>query len=262
MKTIIDNCVWYQIEKDKANLSKIEIVNPHVQNLNIDELSRSYNLVYSTDRVRRCIQIAMKLCQNRLIGQNPFVYLLNLDGQLLGHLTDHDEFIIELTSDLAKGALIDQSRKEEILSKWIAERDSELKAISDAYGEITDNIKANFNLTKQNLSFKMLRPFVIELLKENISNWTIANLQKEYSLSKDFDFCQIELFIKCYASFYKSILNSSGKYKPHDSYDLYQLIYVQPGDKYWTIEKKWQNIIYEQAKCPEYLFEYRGTRIV
>ena len=43
------------------------------------------------------------------------------------------------------------------------------------------------------------------------------------------------------------------KFQPNDFYDLSNLVYVQPGDKYWTKEKRWKRIISERANLDEYL---------
>ena len=44
------------------------------------------------------------------------------------------------------------------------------------------------------------------------------------------------------------------KMVPNDWYDLTLLAYVEPGDKYWTKEGKWNQLIRE-AGCAAYLFE-------
>lgn len=43
--------------------------------------------------------------------------------------------------------------------------------------------------------------------------------------------------------------------KGNDWYDLYILSYVQPNDKYWTLERRWLNLI-RTAGCENYLFQY------
>lgn len=43
------------------------------------------------------------------------------------------------------------------------------------------------------------------------------------------------------------------KIQANDWYDFAILTYVQPGDKYWTREKRWLKLITE-AGCSEYLY--------
>ena len=44
------------------------------------------------------------------------------------------------------------------------------------------------------------------------------------------------------------------KIKDNDWFDFSILAYVQPGDKYWTNDRKWLRLI-KEAGCEEYLYE-------
>lgn len=257
MKTVIDNNIFYGIELKQIDVQKVTIENPIVTNSNIDEFARSYNLVYKTETVRESLRIAMKLSNNTLIGINPYMYVLKLDNQLM-KLTEHDKHIIELTEMVAKGYEVNAENEEEVMNEWIKPRESELQAIADVYNEWFDNIRTKANIDKNKLKVDEIVEYIKKLLDENIRNWTKLHLGVEIGISDDFDWSQLELYLNSFAAFFKSNLVGEGKFKPHDAYDLNQLIYVQPGDKFWTKEKKWQNIIYEKAKKGEYLLEYQG----
>lgn len=73
-----------------------------------------------------------------------------------------------------------------------------------------------------------------------------------------------ELLIKTLDHFFKTLETSGMKVQANDWYDFAILAYIQPGDKYWTREKRWINLI-KDAGCEEYLYDektvypYRGT---
>jgi hypothetical protein len=56
---------------------------------------------------------------------------------------------------------------------------------------------------------------------------------------------QIELFLTAFLQFSRNVEIAKWVVQPNDAYDLYNLIYVKPGDKYFTREKRWKNLIIE-----------------
>lgn len=256
MKTIIDNNIFYGIHDKQIDIEKIDVENPMMTNSNIDEFARSYNLIYKTDTVKGALRSAFKLCEKRLIGRNPYMYILELDNKSL-KLTEHDKEIIKLTEMIAKGFEVTEENQEYVLNNWIRQREIELIEIAAIFNEWFKNIKADEKFDVKRVKTKELVEYMKSLLDENIRNWTSSHIGKEIGISKNFDWSKLDLFIHAFAAFFKSNL-SGGAFKPHDAYDLNQLIYVQPGDKFWTKEKKWQNIIHEKAKKGEYLFEYQN----
>ena len=68
--------------------------------------------------------------------------------------------------------------------------------------------------------------------------------ENKYNLY-DFEFDNIELFWKSLDYYFKELELSGMKMQPNDWYDFSQLAYVQPGDMFWTEEKRWKRIIME-----------------
>lgn len=60
---------------------------------------------------------------------------------------------------------------------------------------------------------------------------------------------QIELFLTTFLQFSRNSEIAKWIVQPNDAYDLYNLIYVRPGDKYFTMEKRWKNLITEAGLC-------------
>lgn len=65
---------------------------------------------------------------------------------------------------------------------------------------------------------------------------------------------KIELLMRTLDHLNKTLVTSKMKFEENDWFDLSILGYVQPGDKYWTKEKKWIRLI-KEAGCEEYLFK-------
>jgi hypothetical protein len=56
-------------------------------------------------------------------------------------------------------------------------------------------------------------------------------------------------------SFSMRLETSKMKIQANDWFDFAMLAYVQPGDKYFTYEKRWNRLI-EEAGCGDYLFQH------
>jgi hypothetical protein len=65
---------------------------------------------------------------------------------------------------------------------------------------------------------------------------------------------EIELILKTLGQFFLMIELTSMKMQPNDWEDFAILGYLRPGDKYWTKENRWIEII-NQAGCNNYLFD-------
>ena len=59
------------------------------------------------------------------------------------------------------------------------------------------------------------------------------------------DVKNIEFFLSAFLQFSRNLEIAKWIVKPNDLYDLYNLIYVRPGMKYFTQEKRWRNLIVE-----------------
>lgn len=64
-----------------------------------------------------------------------------------------------------------------------------------------------------------------------------------------------ELLICVMDLFYKKLETGSIVWKENDLNDLFILVYVRRGDKYWTKDQKWIDLI-KEAGFDEYLFNH------
>jgi hypothetical protein len=55
-------------------------------------------------------------------------------------------------------------------------------------------------------------------------------------------------------AFFKDLETGARTIERNDWNDLFVLTYVKPGDKFWTKERKWKDLI-KAAGCGHYLYE-------
>ena len=65
---------------------------------------------------------------------------------------------------------------------------------------------------------------------------------------------EYELLVLVLDKFSKELEIGERKWQRNDLFDLFNLAYVRRGDKYWTNEKKWINII-KAVGCEHYLYQ-------
>lgn len=65
---------------------------------------------------------------------------------------------------------------------------------------------------------------------------------------------KFELHEKVGARYMRNMYLTRMKADRNDENDLQNMIYVQPGDLYWTLEKRWLSIIRE-IKLDKYLYQ-------
>lgn len=85
-------------------------------------------------------------------------------------------------------------------------------------------------------------------------NFCVETISNKRHYLEGFDCNKIGLLVKTLDHFFKTIETSKMKIQANDWFDFAILAYVQPGDIYWTKEKRWIRLIYE-AGCEEYLYE-------
>lgn len=255
MKVIFDTMIWYGLGNGSITLSET-ILPIYVTYINIDELARTPNLLTNITEVRNAIKSAMTLARDKIID-NPYIYLLKMDNPSFKANIEHDKNILKITKELANGATLTNEYIEECKNDWILPRKRELEEIAEEYNQLFDNIKTHIegNITKTEVRKSDITPFIKEFIRNEIANWTEEHLNQKITLSDNFDWSKVEFYVNVWASWYVELILSKMKVQPHDFYDISNLVYVQPNDKYWTKETRWVNIIKNIAKQGHYLMQ-------
>jgi hypothetical protein len=245
MKVIADTNIWYYLGQEETLFDSVKDEPIAPTFINIIELARSYNLIDQEDLTRKAIQ---KLFHYRLnaIFEPPFIYLAKLLCNYLYNVRTEFGSILEFTSLIAKGGSIDSSKIEQYRT-FLDSKNAILQANNSLLNIEAEAIKGRIKDKKRHKSINTLQ------LTGTFINFCVEKSTDPKCSLQDFDLDRIELFVKTLDYFFKTLETSGMKLQLHDWYDFSILAYVQPGDKYWTKEKRWLKLI-EDAGCHDYLY--------
>lgn len=257
MRIFCDTNIWYGIGNGGISLKEYDLPPLFATYINIDELARTPNILHNLEDVRGAIRAAMVNAIYRTINDNPYIYILKLETPDFNPNIQHDNHILELTTAFAEGRHI----KDEFVKnfqEYIEQRKKELQKIADVYNQLFENIKTSIGKGKNEFRKLDGMPFIKDFINDRIGDWTEHHLDKRYTLSEKFDWEQVELYLNTFGSLFAELSVSQMRFQPNDLYDLLNLVYVRPSDKYWTKEKRWQIIIKDIANLGHYLVEYKN----
>ncbi|WP_413998138.1 hypothetical protein ACMDB5_10095 [Flavobacterium sp. W1B] len=244
MKIIADTNIWYGLGQDENLFAKVKKDPIAPTFANIHELSKSENLIDKEDLSRSAIQMLFKFKENT-IYEPPFIYLTKLKQEYKYDIISEIGHWLEFTSKFAVGHSISPDKLEEFKQEILAGRES-LEEVAKLFNNEAENIR-NRILDKK--AHKKIDTYQITA---EFINFCVEQSTKGKVNIDGFELGNIELLVKTLDHFFKTLETSHMKVQANDWYDFAILAYVQPGDKYWTREKRWQNLI-NDAGCGHYL---------
>jgi len=255
MTIICDTNIWYQLGygiKREPNKSNHDLIGTWI---NIIELCKTPNIIYRFTDVKNAV-IALYKFHSMIIPDNPFDYIIKLDNPAYQSNTDDIETIIKAFERLMiinEKAEIDEGLKTEFYD-IILNKVDDFQNIADDTNKIINNVRQNI---KQFSNKKVHRALnTLTMTKDFINKLISVYTQGKISLSANFDWEQIDLFIFTLNSYFKELeLHPSLKFNRNDWYDLFSLAYVKPAYRYWTFEAKtWQRLISTDKFYQQYLY--------
>lgn len=244
MKIIADTNIWYGLGQDKELFEKFskEPISPTFAN--IHELSKSENLLDKVDLSRSAIQMLFKFKENT-IYEPPFIYLAQLKQDFGYDIVSEIGQWLEFTSKFAKGHSIDPEKKEVFKKEILAGRKN-LEEVAKLFNDEAENIRNRI------LDKKAHKKIDTCQITAEFINFCVEQSTRGTVNIDGFNLDKIELLVKTLDHFFKTLETSKMKVQANDWYDFAILAYVQPGDKYWTRERRWINLITD-AGCGDYL---------
>ena len=244
MKIIADTNIWYGLGQENELFEKFskEPISPTFAN--IHELSKSENLLDKEELSRSAIQKLFKFKENA-IYEPPFIYLAQLKQEYKYNIVSEIGHWLEFTSKFAKGHSIDPKKKE-IFKQEILSGRKNLEEVAKLFNDEAENIRKRILYKKEHRKID-----TYQITAEFINFCVLQSTQGAVNID-GFELDNIELLIKTLDHFFKTLETSRMKVQANDWYDFAILTYVQPGDKYWTREKRWINLITD-AGCGHYL---------
>ena len=249
MEIICDTNIWYNIGKGIIDTS---IINEEIELIatfnNIDEFSRTANLIEFPEDTRKAVQSMFKYSNKQAIFEPPLFYLRKLSEINYSYdIVLNHQSLLNFTEKIANGLDIELSKTEDYLA-FCECRKKNLQSVTDIFNSEAKKIKSKIKKNK----LKHRKEDSIPLNRILIS--LFVEKQTGKGLSENFDWSQIELFENTLKAFLNALETGAIEMKPNDWYDLFIMVYVSPNRKYWTRDKKWLNLI-KSAAMEKYLFE-------
>jgi hypothetical protein len=245
-RIVADTNIWYYLGSNKALLSKLkdQLTPTYVS---LWELCNTGILKSDPLRVQNACRRILET-QKNMIYEPPLRYLIkSCNKKKFKPKTIREIYaLLTISSRIAKGATIAKD-KEEDFHQYILEKKQELKNIKVSMNELALVCKSKIKdkvKHKKAYSLPIIIGYLNFLAKQATNN--------KYNLKK-LPLRNYELLICVMDLFYKKLETGSTIWSENDLNDLFILAYVRRGDKYWTKDQKWIDLIRE-AGCEEYLF--------
>lgn len=247
MEVICDTHIWYEL----GNTEKESVIDDSIKLIttfnSIDEFSRTENLLRNFDYTRKGIQAMFKYSRTHAIYEPPLIYLKKLaNPEFQYDIQAQQGSILKFTSNVARGQEIDLEKSEEYRA-FCKERKADLEAVSKIFNDQSAQIKSNIKDLKKHREENSIP------LNRQLISLFVEKASKSDGLPADFNWGLIELFENVLKVYFNALETGEYKSDPNDWYDLFLLIYVQPGRKVWTKEKRWLTLI-NRCGMEKYLY--------
>jgi len=257
MRVICDTNVWYAIaEGEFFPPIGIELVSTE---FSLYELVSTEVAVHDPILLQKAIRAVHKY-SSALIPVDPFYYLLTNSSERFF------EWGSELTTNMVKTfnemLNMDFSKTEKIpddIAFKVIQESQERRDVRVKYAHYLNSIlpekrkMINRDIGKN----EYLKTDQIEEVKNLVFQWTTNYLKtKNDSIEiEEINWKSIEFFLNVTENFHKKLDTTKGmKFTPNDATDWLNLLYVEPGMKYLTFDKKWRKTILEDPITKDYLF--------
>ena len=218
--------------------------------LSIDEFSKTHNLINHFEYTQAAIQSLMKY-SSLVQYEPPLIYLKRLDDpRIKFNPKNKIGDILGFTSLIANGHELDPNQKDNYITHC-KEREQGFQEACNIFNEQANRINEQIKAQNKDKD-KHRRENSIPLNRNFISFLVSEETQKE-GLSDIFNWSQIELFENVLKLFFNDMELGAIKLHPNDWYDLFLLLYVQPGSKVWTNENRWIRYV-ERSGMGKYLY--------
>jgi hypothetical protein len=255
-KIICDTNIWYNFGDGKIPAKHAEENHLVATFYTFEELNTTYNILKDSDKVIKTSQAIVKYAKEQIL-ENAMLYLLRtidkyfIDDRYTYNLGMRNWNEIRLLARTQLGSKLPQAVLD-MYQENIKNREREGVDIAKAENLLSDSVrqkaKKAYKDDKQKY-FDNVAQNIISLLSLYLKEFT----QQRVDFPFGYKFDQIELFLNAYVEYFFKLDVGGMRVQPNDAYDLYNLIYVKPGMKYWTLEKRWLRII-DDCGMGHYLF--------
>lgn len=246
MKIIPDTNIWYHLGENKSILQQVTGQPIAPTFINLRELTFTGALVERETNAREAIR-AMLEFKNNMIFDSPYVHLAKLFSNYQYDSQKACEHDVAVALRFANGGSVAGEHRD-AFHRIMEGKQKTFQAFADFSNaqlyRIREQIATNRRNHLKEESLQLTADFINLLVAQSTNNETdLVNC----------DLNQCELLIRTVDHFFKRMETTEMSFKGNDLYDFSLLAYVQPGDKFWTREKRWIGLITD-AGMGEYLF--------
>ncbi len=243
--------IWYELSKRKIKVpdpDKYELVCTY---LTFMELAFTPNILKNLNEVQDAIREILRT-EPEVILANPFNYAMAIIDKNYNCSFKIEENLIftflKILLNQPKDQLIHNELKDQLID-----------IISKRNENKTDWAKFlnKLNEPSKEISWIYKKYHSKEFDKYRFQEWFLHNINKisnkTYS-AENINWYNFEFYEKIYSRYHRNLSISKKKVDKNDDIDLLNMLYVQPGTLYWTLEKSWLNIA-KEAKIEKYLYQ-------
>jgi hypothetical protein len=255
-KVVCDTNIWYNLGDGKID-PKVAKENHLIATFyTFEELNTTYNIIKDSDKVIKTSQAIVNFSSEQIL-ENAILYLVRtmdklfVDERYTYNLGIRNWNEVRLLAKTQLGTQFPQWVVD-MYEENIKNREKEGVDIAKAENLLSDSVRQ-----KAKKEYKADKQKYLDTVAKNIVS-LLGLYLKEFTNGRvefpaDYKFEQIELFLNAYVEYFFKLDVGGMRVQPNDAYDLYNLIYVKPGMKYWTLEKRWIRIV-EDSQMGHYLF--------
>lgn len=248
MKIIADTNVYYYFaDGGKSTLEQYTRYPISPTFINIAEFSKTANIVDNEEHTRNAVRSMFKF-KGQVIYSPPFLFIPSLKGCNVFN-PEKIQPLLDFTSSFAAGEKVIPG-KEDAFKNWAESINEQFRFGAERVNILAEQIRIKIGKNKKT----HIAQDTIESTCECINYFVKLATEGKCDL-QEFDFNKIELLVKVLDLFFKKLETTSMKISVNDWYDFSIMAYVQPGDKYWTFEKRWRVLI-KDAGCEKYLMKF------
>jgi hypothetical protein len=241
--------IWYELSKNRLHVPNPEKYTLVCTYLSLMELAFTPNNFKNLEEVQNVIRKILSV-EPELIMQSPVSYargLIDSDFKV--------EYKVE--EDLVMGFLrVLLNHPKDGLNNEFRNQLNSITSIRTKNNDDWANFQNELYKPSKEMSHILKKYSTAESYQKYFKS-KFAFLVNQYSprrYSKDqIDWDKFELYEKVSERYLRNMDISKLKADRNDENDLKNMIYVQPEDKYWTLEKRWLSMI-KEIKLDEYLY--------
>lgn len=259
---ICDTNIWYDLANkkyDKSLLIRDQLIGTSI---NLREIASSPYLISNLNLIVNAIKSITKF-HDKIFIDNCMDHLITIFHKDYLAISKTEEDILNGFTTLINININDipAERFKEVkrrLNNITVPSQNLVDQINNGLPEIRQKIKQSIG-KKKHRQTDFTRTWKI-FISELVSIYSKENCEKEYVIDiDDENWKNIDLFITTWERYFNKLELEKRKIRKNDWPDLFNLVYVQPGYKYWTSDKIWNQIFDENDNLKTYKYNY-GTQ--